>query len=104
MVGSKRKTRTMKIKREGRYGRFKSRSKKLAYVKTPGGRTIVHYKSKKPSAPSCAVCGRTLPGTLREMSAKMKNLPKTKKRPQRPFGGKLCSICMRREIIRIARG
>jgi ribosomal protein L34E len=26
-------------------------------------------------------------------------MPKTQKRPERPFGGMLCSACMRRKII-----
>ncbi|MBR9691705.1 50S ribosomal protein L34e, partial [Candidatus Woesearchaeota archaeon] len=102
MVGSKRKTKS-KIQREGRYGKFKSRSKKLKYVKTPGGRTVVHYKNKKISKARCAGCGKQLAGTLRASAAKMKNLPKTKKMPERPYGGNLCSSCMRKKIISEAR-
>ena len=102
MVGTKRKTK-VKIQREGRYGRFKSRSKKLKYVKTPGGRTVVHYKQAKPSKAKCGSCGKQLAGTLRKLPSKMKNIPKTKKRPTRPFGGNLCSSCMRKKIIKEAR-
>jgi len=29
----------------------------------------------------------------------MRNMPKTKKRPERPFGGVLCSKCSREEIV-----
>jgi large subunit ribosomal protein L34e len=102
MVGSKRKTKT-KIQREGRYGRFKARSKKLKYVKTPGGRTKVHYKQAKPSKARCAECGKQLSGTARELPSKMKNMPKTKKRPTRPYGGYLCSSCMRKKIKKEAK-
>ncbi len=102
MVGEKRKTRT-KIQREGRYGRYKSRSKKLKFVKTPGGRTVVHYKSKKNSKAKCAGCGAKLLGTLAKSAAKMKNLPKSAKKPTRPYGGNLCSKCMRKRIIKGAR-
>ena len=75
MVGAKRKTKKVKIQREGRYGRFKSRSKKLKFVKTPGGRTVTHYKSKKHSKQKCASCGKQLAGTVSKSSSKMKNLP-----------------------------
>jgi large subunit ribosomal protein L34e len=102
MVGAKRKTRA-KIQREGRYGRFKSRSKKLKYVKTPGGRTVTHYKKAKPSKAKCAGCGKQLAGTPRELPSKMKNIPKTKKHPQRPYGGYYCSGCMRKKIVKEAR-
>ncbi len=102
MVGVKRKTK-VKIQRQSRYGHFKSRSNKLKYVKTPGGRTVIHYKSKKNSKVKCAKCGKPLSGTLAKSTAKMKNLPKTAKRPTRPFGGNLCSGCMRRKLIRRAR-
>ncbi|MEE9525234.1 MAG: 50S ribosomal protein L34e [Candidatus Woesearchaeota archaeon] len=102
MVGSKRKTKA-KIQREGRYGRFKSRSKKLKYVKTPGGRTVTHYKAKKTGKAKCAGCGKVLPGTANKSVSKMKNLPKTKKRPTRLFGGYLCSSCTRKKLIKGAR-
>jgi len=102
MPGKKRKTKK-KIENEGRYGRFKSRSKKLKYVKTPGGRTTIHYKKKKVSKLKCAECGKLLSGTPNKSSSKMKNMPKTQKRPERPFGGYLCSNCMRKRIIKEAR-
>lgn len=39
----------------------------------------------------------------RERPYKMQRLPKTKKRPERPYGGRLCSACARRAIIASAR-
>jgi large subunit ribosomal protein L34e len=102
MVGAKRKTK-VKIEREGRYGSLKSRSKKLKYVKTPGGRTVVRYKDSKPLKAKCAGCGKQLAGTLRELPSKMRKIAKTKKRPQRPFGGVLCSSCMREKLKKEAR-
>ena len=103
MVGKKLKTKR-KIEREGRYGRYKSRkSYRLVYVKVPGGRTVVQYRKKKPKQASCAECGAKLPGTSRERPYKMKNLPKTKKKPTRAFGGKLCSKCTRKKIIQEVR-
>jgi len=79
-------------------GRFKSRSMKRVFRKVPGGRTVLHYKRKKPKKAHCAGCGGLLSGVPRENSITMKNMPKTKKRPERPFGGVLCSRCMRTEF------
>ena len=103
MVGAKRKTRVRIQRGASRFGRFKSRSKKLKYVKTPGRRTVVHYKKKRHSKAICAVCGKKLAGISRKETSKMKNILKTKKRSQRPFGGYLCSSCMRKKLIREAR-
>ena len=94
MVGVKRKT-PSKIQREGRYGRYKCRSKIIKYVKTPGGKTVIHYREGKPSKAKCASCSTVLAGVPRERPYKMQNMAKTKKRPERPYGGKLCSKCMR---------
>jgi large subunit ribosomal protein L34e len=73
----------------------KSRTLRRVHVKTPGNRTVVHYMKKKPSKAICARCEKVLPGVAHERPYKLKNLPKTKKRPERPYGGILCSRCMR---------
>ncbi len=89
-----------KVEREGRYGKFKSRrAYRLIYVKVPGGRTVIQYRKKKPSKAKCAKCGALLAGVPRERPYRMQNMPKTKKRPERPFGGYYCSRCLRRLII-----
>jgi large subunit ribosomal protein L34e len=58
---------------------------------------------RKPSNAKCGVCGAILSGVPRERPYKMQKLPKTKKRPERPFGGVLCSACSRRKIMVLAR-
>jgi len=82
--------------------RLRSRSLRKIYVRTPGGRTIIHYRYKKPELAKCSSCGNPLKGVPNERPDKMRKLPKTKKRPSRPHPN-LCSKCMRREIIREAR-
>ena len=77
----------------------RSRSLRRLQVKVPGGRTALHYKERKPGKAKCGKCGVLLKGVPRERPIKMHNLPKTKKRPERPYGGVLCSKCMRKEII-----
>jgi large subunit ribosomal protein L34e len=62
-------------------------------VRSPGGGTLVRFKRKKPSYAKCKNCGEKL--NRPKMSVKkLKNLPKTKKRPERPFP-EFCSRCMR---------
>ena len=79
--------------------RLRSRSLRKIYRRVPGGRTVIQYKRRKPKAAICSNCGAVLKGIPRERPFKMRSMAKTKKRPERPFGGKLCSRCMRLEFI-----
>jgi len=78
---------------------LRSRSLRRVKVKTPGGNVVTHFKKSKPKAAHCASCGDVLKGVPRERPVKMQNMAKTKKRPERPFGGVLCSRCSR-EVFR----
>lgn len=78
---------------------LRSRSLKRRQTKVPGGRTVTHYRRRKPSDAKCANCGKDLKGVPRLRSFILRKLPKTKKRPERPYGGNLCSKCMR-EVFR----
>ena len=80
--------------------RFRSRSLRRVFRKVPGGGTNLHYKKRKPQSAKCGSCGAVLKGIPRELPFKMRSMAKTKKRPERPFGGVLCSKCMRKEIIK----
>jgi len=82
--------------------RTRLRAKKL--VKTPGGRLSLHVMKKKVGKARCAVCGAELHGVPTLPYAKFRNLSKTEKRPERPFGGVLCPECLRRAIVRAVRG
>ncbi|HJN56641.1 MAG: 50S ribosomal protein L34e [Candidatus Woesearchaeota archaeon] len=80
--------------------RFKrSRSLRKVKVKVPGGSTVVHYRRRKPKGAKCGNCSATLKGIPRERPIKMTKMAKTKKRPERPYGGNLCSRCMRSLIV-----
>lgn len=80
-------------------GKHKSRSRRRVFVKT-SGKTRIHYKKRKPSKAKCGKCGAVLKGVPNVRASKLKKITKTKKRPERPFGGVLCSKCMRLEIKR----
>ncbi len=69
-------------------------SKRRVYRRTPGGRTVVHYRSRKPGWARCALCGRPLNGVPRLRSSELRRLAKTEKRPERPYGGYLCHKCL----------
>ena len=78
---------------------YRSRSLRRVFVKTPGGENKLTHRKRKPSKAICAKCGTVLKGVANERPHKMQNMPKTKKRPERPFGGVLCSKCTRLKII-----
>ncbi|MCK4589265.1 MAG: 50S ribosomal protein L34e [Nanoarchaeota archaeon] len=100
MVGVQKKSKFKKVDRGGRFGRFKSRqSRRMVSTKVPGGRTVVHFKEKQPSKAKCGGCGKVLAGVARARPHKMRKMAKTKKRPTRPYGGNLCSPCMRKKIL-----
>jgi len=76
--------------------RFRSTSVKKVKRKTPGGRTVTHYKSEKPSKHKCGRCHRPLPGTPNDIPSKIRKLSKSEKRPSRIYGGNLCANCLER--------
>jgi large subunit ribosomal protein L34e len=82
---------------------LRTKSLKRKKVKTPGKRSVTHYKKEKPGVAKCAICKKPLHGVPRLNPLEMKKLPKTKKRPERPYGGNLCSKCMRGLFRRTAR-
>ena len=73
----------------------RSRSFRKVHRRVPGGRTSLHYERKKPGKAKCGRCKAVLKGVPRERPYKMMRMAKTKKRPERPYGGVLCSKCMR---------
>ena len=84
-------------------GKDKSRSKRIVAKKTPGNKNVIHRIARKPSKAQCGMCGVQLSGVPRATKAELNNMPKTQKRPERPFGGVLCSACSRTIIVQEAR-
>ncbi len=76
----------------------RSRSFSKNPVNTPGGKAKIHYVKKKPGIARCAVCKRPLHGVPSGLPAQIKKLKKTEKRPDRPYGGNMCSACSRETI------
>ena len=80
----------------------RSRTLRRVYVQISSG-TVIHYKKRKPRKVKCGNCSSLLKGVPRERPYKMERLPKTKKRPERPYGGNLCSKCTRDIMVDKAR-
>jgi len=83
--------------------RYRSKSYKRTFKRIPGGRTLIHYKKKKPSKHVCAGCGKPLHGVPRGRPYQIRKLPKSKRRPNRSYGGYYCSECMRKVFKEKAR-
>ncbi len=80
-------------------GRLKSRSLRRSKVRIPSGKVTTHYYRRMPGKAQCAGCGDYLKGVARAHSNELSNMSKTQKRPERPFGGVLCSRCTRQTIV-----
>ena len=77
----------------------RSRTLRRVFVKTPGGVTSLHYRKRKPSLPQCSMCGKPLAGVPRVRATQLRSFPKSQRRPERPYGGVLCSPCMRASLV-----
>jgi len=80
-------------------GKHKSRTFRKVFVRTPGAKTVVHHRLRKPSRTKCGGCRKALSGVPRERPTLLKKIPRTARRPDRPYGGVLCSGCMRKTLV-----
>ena len=76
-------------------GKHKSRTLRRVFVRTPGARTVLHYRKRLPPVMKCANCKKNLKGVPRGLPSKIRNMSKSSRTPERPFGGNLCSACTR---------
>jgi len=84
-------------------GKHRSRRYRRVFRRVPSGESKLFYKKRKSQPAQCAVCGAELKGMARLRAKSLHNSPKSKKRPQRMYGGHLCSGCARLKIIEKAR-
>lgn len=83
---------------------LKHRNRSFRKVKVKlASRITTQYRKIKPARAQCGDCGKELQGVPRARPVELRSMPKTKKRPERPFGGVLCSSCMRKRMIAKAR-
>jgi large subunit ribosomal protein L34e len=79
-------------------GKFKSSRFRKVFVRTPGNKTVVQYRKKKPKIAHCPETGQPLLGIPRLFPSKIGGVAKSKRCPSRPFGGNLSSKAMRKLI------
>ncbi len=76
----------------------RTRSFRKDRVTTPGGKVKIHYSKKQPGIAKCGNCKKPLSGVPRKLPTELKKLKKTQKRPDRPYGGTLCSPCTKAKM------
>ena len=81
-------------------GMYKSRTMVRYHVRVPSGETRLRFRKRATAKPSCGSCGSVLPGVPRARVNQLRKLAKTERRPERPFGGVLCSKCLRLEMLK----
>ena len=81
------------------------RSRSMARKKrnTPGNRNTIIYRRRKPSRAKCALCGAILGGVPAKRPAKLRRIPKTGKRPERQYGGRVCPNCLKNSLISVSK-
>lgn len=79
---------------------YRTRSNRLAPVKTPGGKIVGHLIEKQAHAPKCGDCGCKLNGIPAVRPFAMKKLAKRERRVSRAYGGNACASCVRNRIVR----
>lgn len=75
-------------------GMFRSRTFRQTSRKVPGGRLSDIFTKRTPKRATCAYCGKPLAGVPRKPLMKSAS----SRRPDRMYGGVLCSGCVREEI------
>ena len=75
-------------------GKHKSRTFRRVFTRVIS-KTKKVYKKRAPKIAHCSNCKDKLKGIPRLRPYKAMTIAKTKKRPERPYGGKLCSKCTR---------
>merc|ERR1712157_249373 len=79
---------------------YNTKSNGRRVSKTPGGKLVYLYTKKQGTTPKCGDCKCKLRGVKSVRPSKMKNLSKTKKHVSRPYGGSICSGCVKMRVVR----
>ena len=67
--------------------------------KTPGSHVATHTRREKTSRHKCTLCGSILHGMKRGTNSEIRSATKSQRRPERPYGGQLCTRCTRKVLI-----
>ncbi len=78
----------------------KTHSLRRMKTKLPGGGLSIHYKERRPKRARDPVTKELLPGVPSLNPYRIRKLPKSQRRPNRPYGGVLSSSEMRKLIVK----
>jgi len=70
---------------------------------TPGHEHTTIHRRRKPSRAKCALCGAILGGVPAERPSKLKRIPKTGRRPERAYGGRVCHKCLKNSLVDVSK-
>lgn len=79
---------------------YNTRSNKTKIVKTPGGRLVYQYRTKKAAAPKCGDCGHALHGVPALRPKEYARLKPSQRTVSRAYGGSRCATCVKGRILR----
>lgn len=80
-----------------------TRSRANRRVKTPGGRIVVHRHKNYPAGGVCAISGDKLALSKKSKPGLRRTASRSRKRPNRPYGGMISPRTLRRELTRQVR-
>ena len=80
---------------------FRTKSNKVRKVKTPGGKLVFQYLTKKSNVPRCGDCGMELQGIPAVRPKVYRSLHKRERRVSRAYGGSRCAHCVRQRSAAI---
>lgn len=80
-----------------------TKGRKKRSFRTPGGRDAVRHQTFYRAGGSCALSGKRMQLPRKAKHGENYRSSRSAKRPNRPYGGVLCSRALRRGITRQAR-
>merc|ERR1711862_1041770 len=83
-----------------RHNRYNTKSNKIKFFRTPGGKLSSGLVKKNGKFPKCGDCGGMIYGVPALRPTMYKRLAKHKRSVSRPYGGSRCGKCVRTRVVR----
>jgi len=74
---------------------LRTRSKARVFIRTPGGKVVIHYRKRKSNPKICPLCKKEIHGIPKMNSSNTSKFPLSSKRISRIYGGVLCGKCLK---------
>jgi large subunit ribosomal protein L34e len=78
---------------------YNTKSNKIKKVKTPGGKLVAQYVTKRARSPQCGDCHLPLNGIKALRPKEYKNISKRDRTVSRAYGGSRCASCVRARYV-----